>query len=282
LFSKRRKLAEKNMALAMPELSSGQVKTEIGEMYNHLGILAMDVLNLGHFHDEPDLSRYFDFENLENLKEAYKKGKGVLILTGHLGNWEAGSCFLPRLGFPTVFIAKRMKNPQMDSFIRATREQGGAEMIDAKRGARKILKALGEGKVVCVLMDQHNREGILVDFFGRPAQTTSMMVQLAMKTGAPVVPAFTFRTEDNRYSTVFGEVTTFASSADPDDIKEHTQRCNDMIEMAVRSKPSQWFWLHNRWKRPDTSCHLGSVCPHTNKVSPTRSESTTPDTSQEN
>ncbi|PLX81245.1 MAG: hypothetical protein C0615_00160 [Desulfuromonas sp.] len=254
LFAKRRKLAEKNMALAMPKLSPEQVEIEISVMYEHLGILAMDVLNLKRFHDEPELSRYFDFENLKNLNDAYGLGKGVLILTGHLGNWEAGSCFLPKLGFPTAFIAKRMKNPRMDNFIKAIREQGGAEMIDAKRGARKILKALGKGKVVCVLMDQHNREGIAADFFDRPARTTTMMVKVAMKTGAPVIPAFTFRTEENRYTTSFGKPMVFAESANHEVVKECTQKCNDIIESAVRSKPSQWFWLHNRWKQQTTSC----------------------------
>lgn len=248
LFSKRRRLAERNMQLAMPELCPEVVRGEMTAMFQHLGMLAMDILRLKFFHAEPRLSRYFEFENLERLQKAHAEGKGVLILTGHLGNWEAGSCFLPRLGFPTAFIAKRMKNPQMDAFIRSAREQGGAEMIDAKRGARRILKALGEGKVVCVLLDQHNREGVIADFFGRPARTSSVMVQLAMKTGAPVVPAFTVRGADNRYTTSFGEALSFARSSDPESIRSSTQQCNDVIEAAVRRHPAQWFWLHNRWK----------------------------------
>lgn len=248
LFSSRRKLSTRNMQLAMPEMTPKQVASEIGAMFTHLGILAMDILRQKRFYDEPDLSRYFEFENLESLQQAHAEGKGVLLLTGHFGNWEAGSCFLPRLGFPTAFIAKQMKNPRMNAFIKATREQGGSEMIDARHGARRILKALREQKVVCVLLDQHHRDGIVVDFFGRPAQTSTMLVQLAMKTGASVVPAFTLRTDDDRYRTSFGQPIHFSSSSDDALLKERTQLCNDIIEDAVRSKPSQWFWLHDRWR----------------------------------
>jgi len=248
VLSKRRKLAEKNMHAAMPELSAQAVESKVKAMFGHLGILMMDIVRMKLFHAEKNLSRYFEFEHLERLKKAHEEGKGVLILTGHLGNWEAGSCFLPRLGFSTAFLAKKIKNPYIDGFIRANREQGGAEMIDAKRGARRILKALGENKVVCVLLDQHHRDGIKVDFFGQPAQTTTMLVQLAMKTGVPVLPAFTLRTDDNRYRTFFGEPVTFVPSSDPETIKRYTQKCNDILEAAVRREPSQWFWLHNRWK----------------------------------
>ena len=141
----------------------------------------------------------------------------------------------------------------MNAFIKANREQGGSEMIDAKKGARRILKALAEEKIVCCLLDQHHRDGVMVDFFGRPAQTTSMLVQLAMKTGTPVVPAFTLRTEDNRYRTSFGEAITFAPGSGDELLKQHTQQCNDIIEAAVRNKPSQWFWLHNRWRKGSMS-----------------------------
>jgi len=245
---RRRRLAKHNMQRAMPELTEQAVARGVKEMFRHLGLLMMDIVQMERFHSEKDLSRYFEFEHLERLERAHAAGKGVLILTGHLGNWEAGSCFLPRLGYPTAFIAKRIRNPHIDAYIRANREQGGAEMIDAKRGARRIFKALGEGKVVCVLLDQHHREGVKANFFGRPAKTTTMLVQLAMKSGAPVVPAFTLRTEEGRYRTSFGEPIAFEPTSDPGIIMGNTQQCNDIIEDAVREKPAQWFWLHNRWR----------------------------------
>jgi len=248
LAGSRRRLSEQNMQRALPELSRHQVKTEIRQMFRHLGILAMDVLAFRRFHEEPDLDRYFEFENLESLEQAHAHGKGVLVLTAHLGNWEAGSCFLPRLGYPTCFIAKKLKNPRMNAFIQANREQCGAEMIDAKKGARRILKALADGKVVCVLLDQHHREGVLTEFFNRPVLTSPMLVQLAMKSGAPILPAFTLRADDHRYHTCFADAFEVEPNSDPELIRRQTQLCNDYIEEAVRKKPSQWFWLHNRWR----------------------------------
>jgi len=248
LFGARRRKAEENMGRALPELSAGQVRSEVRRMFIHLGIVGMELLMLKRFHDEPDLSRYFDFEGLEIIRQAHARGKGVLLLTAHLGFWEAGTFFLPKLGFPTAFIAKKMKNPRMDAFITRTRELSGGEVIDAKKGARRIIKALAEGKVVCVLPDQDNREGEAVEFFGRPARTTTMVAQLAMKTGAAVVPGFTLRTPDNRYCSRFEPELEFTAKDGPGAAVENTRLVNHAIEAAIRREPSQWFWLHNRWR----------------------------------
>ena len=248
LFGKRRRMAEENMRHALSELSPTEVRSEVRKMFIHLGIVAMELLMLKRFHDEPDLSKYFDFEGLDNLREAHARGKGVLLLTGHLGFWEAGTFFLPKLGFPTAFIAKKMRNPRMDAFITRNRELSGGEVIDAKRGARRILKALGEGKVVCILPDQDNRDGEAVEFFGRPARTTTMVAQLALKTGAAVVPGFTLRTQDNRYLSIFEPPLDFPVTDGPDNQHENTLLVNQVLEKAIRREPSQWFWLHKRWR----------------------------------
>lgn len=248
LLGKRRRLAEQNMALAMPELTPLLVQSEVRKMFMHLGIISMELLMLKRFHAEPDLSRFFDFEGLEDLRAAQARGKGVLLLTGHLGFWEAGTFFLPKLGLPTAFIAKRMKNPRMDDFIMSTRELSGGEIIDAKRGARRIIKALSEGKVVCILPDQHNREGEPVEFFGHPAMTTTMVAQLAQKTGAAVVPGFTLRMPDNRYHTRFEPPLQLSGDKGRAGALEDTRQINRVIEEAIRREPSQWFWLHRRWR----------------------------------
>jgi len=248
LFSKRRCKAEENMRQALDEMPAQQVRSEVLKMFVHLGVVGMELLMLKRFHDEPDLARYFDFEGLDNLRRAHARGKGVLLLTGHLGFWEAGTFFLPKLGFPTAFIAKKMKNPRMDEFITHTRELSGGEVIDAKRGARRIIRALGEGKVVCVLPDQDNRDGEAVEFFGRPARTTTMVAQLALKTGAAVVPGFTLRTPDNRYRSYFEPELEFPEKEGPGAAIVNTRLVNQALETAIRKAPAQWFWLHNRWR----------------------------------
>jgi len=244
----RKRLAEANMRLALRELDNHQVRQEVRKMFIHLGIVGMELLMLKRFHAEPDLSRFFEFHHPEFLEQAYKRGRGVLLLTAHLGFWEAGTFFLPKLGYPTAFIAKKMKNPRMDSYLTQIREMSGGEIIDAKRGARRILKALNEGKVVCVLPDQDNRDGEPVDFFGRPARTTTMVAQLANKTGAAVVPGFTYRSPDNRYHNYFDEPLKLCGGNTPETILENTRMVNEVIERAIRREPSQWFWLHHRWR----------------------------------
>lgn len=248
LMRKRVRLAEQNMLQALPEFGRDRVRGEVHKMFVHLGIVGMELLMLKRFHKESDLSRLFDFHGLQNLEDAHRRGKGVLLLTAHLGFWEAGTFFLPKLGFPTAFIAKKMKNPRMDAYLTRTREMSGGEIIDAKRGARRILKALNEGKVVCVLPDQDNREGEAVEFFGRPARTTTMVSQLALKTGAAIVPGFTYRSADNRYHSYFGEPLQLDHGNSASVAIENTRRVNCILEDAIRKEPSQWFWLHNRWR----------------------------------
>ena len=247
-FSRRRRLAQDNMQRAMPELNADQVRTYIKQMFVHLGIVAIDLLMLRRIHAEPELKRYFDIDGMEYLQQAHARGKGVLLVTAHLGFWEAGTIFLPKLGFPTAFIAKQMKNPRMNQFLMQTREMSGGEIIDARRGARRIVKALREGKVVCVLPDQDNRDGAAVDFFGHPARTTTMVVQLALETGAYIVPGFTLRTADNRYYNWIQKPLDVEVVADEEGVLRVTHTINRVIEDAIRRKPSQWFWLHNRWR----------------------------------
>ena len=131
----------------------------------------------------------------------------------------------------------------MDAFIFTTRQSSGGEVIDARRGARRILKALLEGKVVCVLPDQHNREGELVEFFGRPARTTTMVAQLALKTGAAIVPGFTLRTAGNRYRTIFSPALELPGDGSPEGVLAATRTINGVLEEAIRREPSSYNFV---------------------------------------
>ena len=177
-------------------------------------------------------------------------GRGVLLATAHVGFWEVGTFFLPTLGFPCAFVAKKTKNPYINDYVVKMREHSGGQVIDAKKGARQIVKTLLEGNCVGVLIDHHIRksEAVQVPFFGRPAWTTPIITQIAMKRDIPVVPIFIYRTPEFKYRTVISEPIMLAGEVTDEKVTANTAQLTRIIEDAIRQEPSQWFWVHTRWK----------------------------------
>jgi Kdo2-lipid IVA lauroyltransferase/acyltransferase len=247
----RKRLARKNMLLAFPEQSARQIDRQVDELFRHLGISGMEMLRLDLLTDD-DLERLFSVQGLEHLQQAYAMEKGVVLLSGHIGFWEVGSFFFPRLGFPANYVAKRMKNPYVDDYFTQMREACGASGIDKKHGARKILRALLDKRAVAVLIDQHagQADSVIIDFLGRPAHTTTIITRLAMKQQVPVVPIFVFRRPDNTYEVCIEPILQLDPEAD---VMENTRLLTAPIEAAIRREPSQWMWLHRRWRVPQAS-----------------------------
>ncbi|MFO7984123.1 MAG: lysophospholipid acyltransferase family protein [Desulfuromonadales bacterium] len=245
--------AHHNIKNAFPDLSDKEARALLQENYRHIGINAIEMLRLSCLsRDADELNKIFSFEGLENLHEAYGEGKGVLALTGHVGGWEMGTFFLPRLGFKTAFIAKAMRNPFIDKRITDLRESNGGKVLMTRRGARRILKALDEKYIVCVLPDQHaspNR-AVVVDFFGKPAYTTPVITDMAMKKGVPIVPIFCYRNPDNTYRVVIQKAIHLEKSREKSDVIRNTAQLTAIIEDAILKEPSQWFWVHRRWRVP--------------------------------
>jgi Kdo2-lipid IVA lauroyltransferase/acyltransferase len=247
----KKRLARESMRLAFPEQSATQINRQVVDLFRHLGISGMEMLRLNLMTDD-DLERLFSVQGLEHLRQAYDMHRGVILLSGHIGFWEVGSFFFPRLGFPANYVAKRMKNPYVDDYFTRMREACGASGIDKRNGARKILRALLDKRAVAVLIDQHASpaDAVIVDFLGRPAYTTPIITRLAMKQRVPVVPIFVFRRPDNTYEVRIEPI----MHLDPEgDVTENTRLLTAPIEAAIRREPSQWLWLHRRWRVPQAS-----------------------------
>jgi KDO2-lipid IV(A) lauroyltransferase len=250
LLPAKRRIAFDNISRAFPEMSPAEVKRNVSATFRHLGISGMEMLTLDRFKTEEDLKEYFRFTGIENLREAYGLNRGVFLLTGHLGFWEIGSFFLPKLGFPADWVARKMKNPFVDRYFLRMREAGGGRCLDSKRGARRIVRSLGEKRGVAILLDQHisRRQAVEVDFFGRPACTTPIIAQIAMKHAVPIVPVFVYRTRDFRYDVVIQPMMVFENDPGEEAVISNTALLSDTIEEAVRRDITQWFWVHRRWR----------------------------------
>lgn len=187
---------------------------------------------------------------LEHLQQAHAKGRGVLVLTLHIGNWELLPMRVIDRGFAVSMVYRPLDFGPADRFFLQYRSRFGATPIPKKKSMRRILDALKRRECVGILLDQDSglTAGIFADFFGRPACTNKGMALLALKTEAPVISAFLVR-RGSEFDIHIGPEIPLIRTDDKDaDIKANTLRYNQVLESIIRRYPEQWLWVHRRWK----------------------------------
>ena len=191
-------------------------------------------------------------EGLENYLAAKARGKGVFIVTGHLGAWELSSFYHSLMGYPMSMVIRRLDNQPLDRFVNAIRCLHGNRVLHKDDFARGLLTAMRAGETVGILMDTNMTppQGVFVKYFGVQACTASGLSRVALKTGASVLPGFmVWEKSEKKYVLHFGEEIVFERSGEAEtDILNATQACTAVIESWVRRYPEQWLWIHRRWK----------------------------------
>ena len=193
-----------------------------------------------------NVSQWIRYEGLENFENARARGKGVLIATAHLGNWEFSAFAHAYLSAPMHVVVRPIDNYKIDAMVEHRRGLSGNRIISKKQAARSILRALAAGGAVGILIDQNTTpsEGVFIDFFGVQACAGTAFVKLANHSGAAVVPGYALWSEkEAKY------VLTFEPEVEmTGDLKQDTQRVHARLETAIRKYPDQWLWIHRRWK----------------------------------
>lgn len=200
---------------------------------------------------DDELHKYFTISGLSNYRNAMAKGKGVLLLGAHFGNWEIQMAAAHLIGMPMRVVYRILDAKGLDRFVLEYRSRFGAQMISNQRGAiRKIYASLRKGYPVGLLMDQNVDwyEGVFVDYFGHRACTNTGMAVLALKSEAPVVPFFLIRKGNGFECDLGPELPLIKTGDQTKDIEENTRQYNRVIESYARRYPDQWFWVHQRWK----------------------------------
>ena len=183
-------------------------------------------------------------------RAAHAHQRGVLLFTGHFGFWEINALVHGLTLNPMAVLARPLDNPLLHDLLESVRRSTGNSVIYRRGAIRRVLRALEANQAVAVLIDQHiqTADAVYVDFFNRPAATTSALAALALRTGAPVVPVFALPLPGGRFRMVYEHPVEPPPSDDPDAIREFTQRCTDVLEMYVRRYPDLWLWMHRRWR----------------------------------
>jgi KDO2-lipid IV(A) lauroyltransferase len=218
-------------------------------MFQHFGRLLLELLKFSSLPTDRQLA-LVEWEGEERVRLALAQGKGILFCTGHFGFWEQQALAHALKFEPMAVMARPLDNPRLHKLLERIRTSNGNAVIYRRGAVRKALRLLADGKAVGVLIDQHmtSPDAIYVDFFGRPAATTSTLAALAIRTGAPVIPLFAFPLAGGRYRMIYEHPVEPPPSDAPDAVREFTQRCTDVLEMHVRRHPELWLWMHRRWR----------------------------------
>ena len=246
----RRTEVDEHLFLAFPETTEAWRHDVARASYAHLGREAVATLRLSRATSK-DLSERIRIPDLALFRTAVEEGRGVILVTGHLGNWEVGGGALVSRGISLDAIAKGMANEAIGDAIAGLRERLGIGLIHMDEVAREVPRSLLRGRVVAIPADQHaHKGGTLVSFFGREASTTRAPALFAIRTGAPIFLGIALRDPGRRQRyTVSLERIDFQSSGEVDaDIRGLTAAHCTALERAVRSAPEQYFWQHRRWK----------------------------------
>ncbi len=257
-LSGRRRLLLANLARAFPEKSPEEIRWIARESVENLGAAVYELLNVTRRSAE-DLNARVSYGGIENLEAARALGRGVILLSAHFGSWELGALAAGLLGEPISSVVRPLDNPRLEAELARRRTRFGNRVIAKREALREMLRAMRENETVAILIDQNVMpdEAIFVPFFGRPAATTPSVALLQRKTGAAVVPVFTWPQADARYRLVFERpilAEEFASveGGRGEQVRAATARYTEVTENAIRRQPSAWLWLHDRWKtRPE-------------------------------
>lgn len=251
-ISKRyRGVVEKNLQIAFPHHNGVENSQLEDAVYKHFASIFVEIVYMFVKRKPEKILKKIEVRNLQVLEKALEKKKGVILFSGHFGNWELVPFILSRqLKTTIISIAREMNNPLVEKLVKRFRERMGSTVIYKKNSLRTILKMLEQNRVVYLLIDQNTigREAVFVDFFGREVGAVPSVSQLYLKKNIPVIPLFLHYESDKIVLELLEEI-DFKGAGNPEsDIKQLTQEFARIIEENVKKYPEQWFWFHNRWK----------------------------------
>lgn len=246
----RRRDADANLARAFPDASPRWRRAVVRASYRHLVREGLMTFRLSAMPRDEVMSRT-SVDGIDEMCEALAEGNGVVVVSGHLGNWEIGAAALAVRSIPVDVIAFRQKNPLFDHDLVSSRRTLGVGVIVKGDAAQAAFESLRAGRVVATAADQNiRRRGVFVEFFGTPAATPKGPALFALRTGAPIFLGIALRQPGRRatYRVVLTRVPVALEDSATADVQGLTARYTTLLEQYVRETPEQYLWQHRRWK----------------------------------
>ena len=247
-----RAVGERNLEIAFPQMDRASRGEILHATYRNFGRMAAEWI---HFFElgRDNIERYVAYDGREHWNEAIRisNGRGILVLTGHFGNFELLSVAHSIYGNRIAIVQRPNRNPIIDAAVTARRVRFGNLSVPRKGAGREIVRLLHDNWMVAVPLDLDTRHGVFVDFFGLPAATNIALARIAVATGAPILPVFMVRADGSarHYITILPLIEPAMTAGNrAESIRESTQRFTAAIESMVRRYPDHWNWIHRRWK----------------------------------
>lgn len=246
-----RRTALRNLEMALPGLAAGERDRITDGVFRSIARLLVSFARLPRI-GRDNVARWIRYEGYEHFEAAIRRGRGVLIATGHLGNWELSAFAHALMTGPMHVVVRPLDNPLLDALVARRRTLSGNCLIEKKDFARRMLAALAANQAVGILVDQNTSPeyGVFVDFFGIPACSNGGLARIAAHTGAAVILGCALWSErEQLYILRFYPPVEISGDA-----VEDTRRLQQRLEQIIREHPDQWLWIHRRWKtRPPGS-----------------------------
>ena len=248
LLKRYRSAAVKNLNLVYgADKTPAQRNKMAKDVFRHFGMVGAEFLKMPSLSNEM-LDSIITVTGEEHLKAALEAGSGVLLITGHFGNWELLARWLASHGYPINVVARDARDPMATKLLADTRGSNGAKVLYRGNSARGVLQCLKRNEIVGILPDQ-NAADVFVPFLGVRTGTVDGPAVLHLRTGAPLLFSWCVRTPDGRFEIEFEPAVVIKATADKQaDIEGVMTLINERIGIKIRQHPTQWLWLHNRWK----------------------------------
>lgn len=251
LFPQQRALVKRHYNYAFDqEMDEQQSNAFNKKLFANIATNAADLFIATNFKQKEDYYRWIDYDGMHHLEEAYRKGNGVIVLTCHMGAFDLVGSILA-MQYPTNIIVRELHNPKLNELVLKNRTRLGAKIFYSGDSMLKVVRHLNKGEIVIILIDQDIRrmKGVFVDFFGKPAYTPIGGTWLALNTKAEVVPMGIRQKENYRHQvTIKPPVPVTRTGNKEQDLLENTARFSQALEELIRQDPTQWTWMHQRWK----------------------------------
>jgi KDO2-lipid IV(A) lauroyltransferase len=251
LYRKDRDQALASLGTAFPHLTEKERLSLARDCFRHLGQSALELACIRQIDRRIESLVEWPEGDRQILEAAIKRGKGVVFVSGHIGNWELLARRVALAGFPSQSIAKEASDPRTTKMIERFRQQGrvGSIWRGQPGAAKQMLRALKAGEILGLVIDQDTKvQSLFVPFFGRPAATPRAPADLALRTGAAVVVGVCQRQKDGRYRLTMREIEPRSTGDKEVDAVWLTAALSSALEEAIRRAPEQWVWMHRRWK----------------------------------